>query len=634
MPQTEQILSGLTLIVVLGISAQWVAWRLRLPSILVLLGFGFLAGPVAGILDPRAVLGPQLIQPLVSISVAIILFEGGLSLRLADLRHIGAVVRNLVSTGALVTWGLAALAARLFLTGEGPDGRLGVQIALLLGAILVVTGPTVIIPLLRHVRPKGRLEPILRWEGIVIDPIGATLAVLVFEAITASFAPSAAAWHFLVTMLTGGIYGLVGAALLWVMLRLFLIPDYLQNAVPLALVVGVFTAANMAWHESGIFAVTVMGIALANQRSVPVRHIVEFKENLQVLLISILFIVLAAGLEIEHLSRIDLGTILFLAALILVVRPAAVLLSTFRSRLGKRERIFLAMMAPRGIVAAAVASVFALRLESHDPPIADSGLLLPYTFAVIVVTVAFYGLGAPLVARWLRLSEPNPQGCVIIGAHAWARAIAAALRAAGCRVLLVDTNRANLQAARMEGLEIFAGNALAAEILEELPLDGMGRLLALTSNDEVNALAAVHFRDVFHRGEIYQLAPAGAEKQTGAVPSHLRGRYLFGEGITFARIQERFDAGAAVKSTQLTAEFTPGDFRARHGEDALPLFYVSEGKRITMVTRKRRVEPQVGQLVISLVGGTGRAAEAPVPEMATALGGTGDGEGREAAADP
>jgi NhaP-type Na+/H+ or K+/H+ antiporter len=622
MPQSEQILSGLTLIVVLGISAQWLAWRLRLPSILVLLSFGFLAGPVAGILDPRAVLGPGLIQPLVSLSVAIILFEGGLSLRIADLRHIGAVVRNLISTGALVTWGLAALAARLFLTGEGPDGRLGVQVALLLGAILVVTGPTVIIPLLRHVRPRGRLEPILRWEGIVIDPIGATLAVLVFEAITASFAPGAAVWNFLVTMLMGGICGLTGAALLWFLLRRFLVPDFLQNTATLALVVGVFTMASSMWDESGIFAVTVMGIALANQRSVAVRQIVEFKENLQVLLISILFIVLAAGLEIEHLSRIDPGTILFLAALILVVRPAAVLISTFRSGLGKRERIFLAMMAPRGIVAAAVASVFALRLESHDPPIADAALLLPYTFAVIVVTVAFYGLGAPLVARWLRLSESNPQGCVIIGAHAWARAMAAALRDAGCRVLLVDTNRDNLRAARMERLETFAGNALAAETLEELPLEGMGRLLALTPNDEVNALVALHFRDVFNRGEIYQLAPAGAQKQAGAVPSHLRGRYLFGEGITFGKIQERHDAGAAIKSTQLTPEFTPRDFRARHGADALPLFYVSEGKRVTIVTRKRRVEPQVGQVVISLAGGVDRGEPAP-GEMVTALAGTG-----------
>jgi NhaP-type Na+/H+ or K+/H+ antiporter len=301
----EHILLSLASIIVLGIGAEWLAWRLRLPSILLLLIFGIVVGPVTGFLNPDALFG-DLLLPVVSIAVAIILFEGGLNLRISELRQVGGVVRNLITIGVLVTWLIGAGAAH-FLLG------LNFALALLLGAILVVSGPTVIMPLLRHLRPSGQVGSILKWEGIVIDPIGAILAVLVFEAILAGGFREAAAVTvigLLKTILIGGGIGMLGAMIMVLLLRRFWIPDFLHGAVSLTLVIAVFAGSNLLQTDSGLLAATVMGIYLANQRTVSVRHIVRFKENLRVLLISGLFILLAARLQVSHLGllrRIDVN---------------------------------------------------------------------------------------------------------------------------------------------------------------------------------------------------------------------------------------------------------------------------------------------------------------------------------------
>jgi len=287
-------LIGLASIVVIGIAAQWLSWRLRLPAIFLLLLAGFLAGAVTGWIDPDALLGEALF-PVVSLSVAIILFEGGLSLDIAELAKIGRVVRNLASIGVVATWGLAAVSAYFLL---GFDLRLSV----LLGAILVVTGPTVIIPLLRHIQPTAKLGSAIRWEGIVNDPIGAILAVLVFNAIVVGELQggmSAAAVGVVKALFAGGALGLLGAGLIVVLLKRYWVPDYLQSTVTLAVVLAVFSLADLVLSESGLLAVTVMGSALASQKVVTVRHIIEFKENLRVLLISALFIILAARMPLQ-----------------------------------------------------------------------------------------------------------------------------------------------------------------------------------------------------------------------------------------------------------------------------------------------------------------------------------------------
>ena len=276
----EHILIGLGAIIVLGVIAQWLAWRLQLPAILLLLVFGFLAGPGTGLLRPDELFG-DLLFPVVSLSVAIILFEGSLSLKFHELRDGGAVVARLTTIGIAVTWLLASTAAHVAV-------GLSLPIALLLGAILVVTGPTVIIPLLRQVRPVGRVGSVVKWEGIVNDPIGAILAVLVFEAVVASGAgmPSILIAGVLKALLLGSLLGLLGAALLVAILRYYAVPDSLQNSVATMLVVVVFLVSNAVQSESGLLAVTVMGIALANQRLAAIRHIYEFKENLRVILIA------------------------------------------------------------------------------------------------------------------------------------------------------------------------------------------------------------------------------------------------------------------------------------------------------------------------------------------------------------
>ncbi len=591
---TEHLILGIACVLLLGMAAQWLAWRLHLPSILLLLTFGFLAGPVFHLLDVNELMG-DLLFPVVSISVALILFEGGLSLRLHEVREVRRAVRNLIFLGAVITW-FTATAGAYFLLG------LDLGLSVLLGAILVVTGPTVVIPLLRHVRPTPRVGSVAKWEGIIIDPVGATLSVLVFEALLAGSLGSAtghAVEGFVLTVVVGVLLGAAGALIIGVLLRYHWIPDFLQNPVTLSIVVGVFTLSNLAQEESGLLTVTLMGILLANQKKVAVKHIIEFKENLRVLLISGLFILLSARLELSELRDLTLGSLAFVLLLIVAVRPLSVFLSTAGTTLNTKEKIFLSWMAPRGIVAAAVASIFSLKLVSAG--IEGAERLVPITFLIIVATVALYGLTAKPLARWLGLAQRHPQGFLIMGGHFWARKIAEALHAQGFEVRVADTNWEKVRASRMAGLPTYYGSVLSEYALDEIELDGIGRLLALTPNDEANSLACLHFVEVFGRAEVYQLAPrVHKEKDEEESASHLRGRLLFGSKHTFEDLNERFGKGAVVKVTKLTEEFGIEQFRQRHGESAIPLFLIESAGSIRVFTIDRKLAPAAGQTLVSL----------------------------------
>lgn len=609
------LLVELASVAVLGIGAQWLAWRLHLPSILLLLLFGLAAGPLAAAalgrrwIDPDAMFGPFL-TPVVSVAVAIILFEGGLSLRLRDLREIGTVVRNLVTVGVLASWLLAGLAAHLV-------AGLNLKLAFLLGAILSVTGPTVVIPLLRHVRPLARLEAIARWEGIAIDPIGAMLAVLVFEVLLAG-GPKATAAHIAVTLLkvvgVGLAAGTIGAFIATVLLARFWVPDNLQNPVVLMLVILAFTVSNVLQAESGLFSVTIMGVLMANQRMVSLQHVVEFKENLRTLLLAGLFMLLAARLEMSDLAAIDLRALAFLAAVILAVRPLSVAVSCLGTGLKWREQAFLAWMAPRGIVAASVSSVFALRLaEGLDDP--QATMLVPLTFLVIIGTVAVYGLTAKPVARWLRVSEPEPQGVLFAGAQPSARAIAKALQDEGFQILLLDTNRDHVRVAKLEGLPAYYGSVLSERTMEALPLAGIGHLLAITPNDEVNSLATRHFAELLGRGEVYQLPPAGQLLGGKEVVSrHLRGRLLFDPDATYAYLDDRFGAGAVVKRTMLTKEFDLNAYRQLYGPQAIALFLIDEKRSLHVFTVDNPPAPKVGQTIVSIVDPVNSMTQCPAKQ--------------------
>jgi len=592
----ENFLVGITLVLFLGTIAQWISWRLRLPSILLLFIFGFLAGPVFKVVHPDELFG-DLLFPLVSFSVAVILYEGGLTLNLKDLKEVGKVVRNLITIGVLVTWIIATLASYYVL-------HLSLSLSLLLGAILVVTGPTVIIPLLREVRPKGQLNSILKWEGIMNDPVGALLAVLVFESILASGLSEATASTIdglLKTIILGGIFGILGAFIIVFMLRYRLIPDYLLNPISLMLVFCVFAGSNLIQAESGLFAVTIMGIYLANQKKVNVKHIIEFKENLRVLLISVLFIILAARLTFAEIQLLGWDSVLFFTILILIVRPLAVFTSTFRMALSVKEKIFLSWMAPRGIVAAAVTSLFAFELGNMS--ISGSEKLVPTMFMVIVGTIAVYGLGAIPLAKWLKIANPNPQGALILGAHACGRAIGKILEKNEFKVLMIDTDWENLKAARMQGLSTYYGSVLSEYILDEIDLDGIGRLLALTPNPEVNSLASLYFSKVFSTSEVYQLSIESPDRDQGSdVSKELRGHILFGTQFTYDFLTEKFGTSAAVKSTPITDEFNFKDFIKEYGEgNVIPLFLIRQNKTLSIYTDVNQPEPQPADLLISLI---------------------------------
>lgn len=593
---------ALTAVLLLGIGAQWVAWRLKIPSILLLLIFGLLAGPVMRqvtqsgpfSINPDEIFGLDLLLALVGISVGMILYEGGLTLKIREVRSSWRSVAMMVTVGAFVTWMVALLSAKWIL-------GLSTPIATLLGAVLIVTGPTVIGPMLAHIRPSGASGLILKWEGIVIDPIGVAVAVLVFEAIVAqpgTHSLDVTINAILTTLAAGILLGVASALLLKEVLNRYLVPDYLQNPVSLMLVIATFTTSNMIYPESGLLATTVMGIVLVNQKKVDIHHILEFKENLRVLLISVLFIVLAARLRIEDLQRLDWIEVFgFIAVLIVVARPLGVFLSTLGAGLRWQERVFLCLMAPRGIVAAAAASIFALGLEKAEVEGYES--LVPLTFSVIIGTVAFYGLTAPWAARKLGVSDTNPQGVLFIGASGWVRGLASVLKKRGIRVHLIDTNRMNIRDAMMEGLPAIYGNVLTMGDLSDLDLRGVGRVFATTPNDEVNTLVLQSFKGYFESSSMYRLSRKTTKPTEGGKSEGI-GRVLFDDEIGYTDLEDHLHDGWVIKATNISSEFSFEDYKTLYGSAAVALCTLREGI-MTVSTVDSPAAPIAGDTIISLV---------------------------------
>ncbi|NQY74816.1 MAG: sodium:proton antiporter [Candidatus Margulisbacteria bacterium] len=589
----EHLLLGFSSILVLGIGAQWISWRLKFPSIIILLLTGFIAGPITGFVDPDLIFG-ELLFPVISLSVAIILFEGGLNLKIPDLKNVWIVVRNKVTIGALVTWILVSTAS-IVLLGLDPE------LSILLGAILIVTGPTVIMPLLRHVRVNKNVSSILMWEGIVIDPIGATAAVLVFEIIIAGGLDAIGITGLVIikTILVGCILGVLASVTIIVLLKRSLVPDFLQETVTLMMVVMVYVLSNLVQSEAGLLTVTIMGIVLANQKTVNIKHIAVFKENLQIMLISTLFIILGARLPLEDILQIlSLPFYLFLIFLVVVVRPVGVFVSTIGTNLTINEKLFLSCMAPRGIVAAAVASLFGLELVKHGFP--EASQLVPITFGVIFFTVSFYGIMAVPIAKLLRVYVPRPQGILFVGAHSWAREMAKALQENGIQVMMVDTNKTNIIASKSEGLPTANTSALSSALLEEAELGGFGRLVSLTSSDEVNLLAAIQFTELFGTPKVYRLSPENTSSKE-ELKQHRPGRFLFGKGMTYTYLSARFIGGATIQSITITETLDMDVFKEQYKNRAIPLFLVTEDLKIRVFAQDRSIIPKPGQRIICLV---------------------------------
>ncbi len=591
----EDALLSLASIIVLGISAQWLAWRLQLPSILLLLMAGFLAGPITGLVDPDHLLGETLF-PIVSISVGIILFEGGLTLRLNEIAGVRQVVFRLISIGMLITWVIGTLGAYFII-------ELDFELSLLMGAIFVVSGPTVVIPLLNFVRPRGQVGSILKWEGILIDPVGATIAVLIFEVVLIGKAENGSAaliaLGMLKTIVIGGGIGIVAAYIMLQVFKRYWVPEHLQNPFAVMVIVAAFAFSNHFQPESGLLATTMMGLVLANQRIISVKHLSQFKEDIGVLLLSGLFVLLAARVELESLKSLSFRALLFLGLLIFVARPLAVYFSTSGSKLSWRERLFISWLAPRGIVAVSVASLFALELTEAGRENAE--LLVPLTFFIVVGTVATYGLSVSFVAKRLNLAQADPEGILITGAHAWAQSIAKALQEAGRDVLLVDTNRDNVDSAKANGLQAVYASILSEHILDETDLSQMGRLLALTPNDEVNSLAALRFAEIFGRSRVFQLPLHSSARSRTGITAEQHGRCLFNTITTHTYLEQRFEAGAKVIRVRLDEQLNYNTFREQYGPTAVPMFLIDPANGMMVISTDNTPIPRSGQTLIALV---------------------------------
>jgi len=577
----------------IGISCHWLAWHVKLPAIIFLLLAGIIAGPVTGFIQPDKLLG-DLLFPFISLGVAVILFEGGLTLRLHDIKGLGKPVINLLTLGVLLTGIISALAAH-FLVG------FSLNLSLLFGALMTVTGPTVIKPLLRTMRPKSEIAKILHWESILLDPIGALLTVLVYQFIVSAQPGHGLSYTFLAMTAAGLASGIAGAFILAQLLRHHLLPHYLQNAFTLTLVLFVFTVSNSLHQESGLLAVTLMGMVLANIKNIDIDDILFFKESISVLLIAVLFIVLAARLEIAPLLNIGPTAIGLLLIILFVARPAAVFVSTLGTKLDWRTRTLLSWVAPRGIVAAAVSSLFAFRLEELGNE--EVKLLVPLTFLVIIGTVFIQGTTARLLAKWLKVAEPDPHGVLIVGANNVARTLAKALDKLGFTTKLADTGWENVRAARMDGFDTYFGRIVSEHADRHMELIGIGKLLALSPHSTLNALACIRFKPDFGTGNIYRLQVSEESHAENQRVEHrsFSGRKLFGEKITHAMLASLISQGAEVRITTLSDDFDYSKYCELYQQQAIVLFTMDPQGKLYFFTVGDTIEPGPGWKVASLL---------------------------------
>ncbi|AJQ92532.1 cation:proton antiporter [Gynuella sunshinyii] len=581
----------LALLMLAGFFCQWLGWRSGLPAILFLLLTGMVLGPLTGWVNPDELLG-ELLFPFVSLGVAVILFEGSLTLKFHEISGLKNVIRNMTTIGVLLTWGLmTAITCWL--------AQVPLAVAALFGALMTVTGPTVVVPMLRSINAKANIANILRWEGIVVDPIGALLAVLVFEAIvTGDQAHSLIAFARLVG--AGIMLGLVGALIMRQALLKQWIPNYLVNFFSLAVLLVVFTLANHFEDEAGLVAVTLMGIVLANLKGVHMESILDFKEHLSVLLISMMFILLAARMDFQAIAGLGFAAILILLSAQLLVRPLAVWVSTLGSDLRWTERAMLAWIAPRGIVAAAIASLFALKLA--EAGIEGAEALLPLTFVMIVGTVLIQSFSAGWLAKKLDVSLANAQGVLIHGANKISLALATSLQKQGFDVIVADQDRRHINEARMLGLRTYFGNVLSEHADIHLDLMGMKKLLLMSRREDGNHLIFNQYKHDFPENGIYALntaAPSNNEK--AQVRKHLRARVLFAETCTWSKLSSLFSQGAEIRVTTITDEFTFARYREHWNDRFIPLYAISPDKKLKIMAADSEFDIKSGWQIASLV---------------------------------
>lgn len=592
----------IALIGALGIGAQWIAWRTGWPAIALMLIAGIVAGPVTGLIVPEQTFG-TLLEPIVSLAVALILFEGGLSLNLRELRRTdGAVVRLLV-IGVPVGWVLGALACYYV-------GGLVWPVAILFAGILVVTGPTVVLPLLRQSNVAARPRAILKWEAIVNDPMGALCAVVTYEYLRRMGEGGSLAsvvFSLLAASIVAGLIGWLAArAIGWAFPRGH-VPEYLKAPVLLVAVIGAFVVSNLIQQETGLLAVTVMGVALANMRLDSLRDIHPFKENVTVLLISGVFVLLSASLDFAVVRQFEWRFLAFLVVLLVGVRPATVLLSLAFTRVPWNERLLVAWIAPRGIVAVAISGLFALRLDQLG--YGDGSILVTLSFAVVVATIVAHGFSIAPVARLLGVTGATERGLLIVGGTSWSLALAAQLRQIEVPVMICDTSWQRLAPARRAGLPTYHGEILAEATEDRLDLSQFQVLAATTDNEAYNALVCNEFAPEVGRDNVYQLGAGTDEEDVRALPTSLRGRALFESGHGVTEILERERSGWTFRKTRVTDQFDFDAVKADLPDESDMLLLVRKTGALRFFSHASRPTPQPGDTIISYVppsNGNGR----------------------------
>ncbi len=573
----------LALVLILGIAAQWLAWRLRWPAI-VLMGlagmiFGLGLGILAHMMPTETTkffvkalrLVPErdfgfLLRPAIALAVAIILFEGGLNLRFADLRDASVPVRRMIFLGAPVGWVFGSLAAHY-------AGGLSWDLSILLGGLLVVTGPTVIMPLLRQARLKGRTANLLKWEGIVNDPVGALFAVAAFE--TIRLTTLGESWETglikLVLAAFGGIFVGLGAGIgLARAFRHGYVPEYLKAPLILATVLAAYITGEFFERETGLVAATALGVTLANARLASIVEMRRFKESIAIILVSGVFVALAASITPDMLKRFDLKVWLFVGVMMVLVRPLTVFLSTLGSGLSWRETLLVGWIAPRGVVAVAIAGFFATELVALGR--SDGEALVPLTFGMVFATVLLHGFTITPLAKILGLSAPSENGVLMVGATPWSLGFAKALQDTGFPVILADSNWRRLRTARLEGYDVYFGEILSEAADHRLDHTRFNDLIAVTPNDAYNALACTEFAPELGRHRVFQLSiQEKDEADPNTIAFTSRGRTLGSRGRSYDVLNHDWWRGWRFRTTQLTEDYTLQDYFDQRG-DGFDLF--------------------------------------------------------------
>ncbi|MEI4261932.1 cation:proton antiporter [Roseovarius sp. D0-M9] len=589
----------------IGVGSQWLAWKLRLPAIVLMLVAGLAIGPGLGLFNPERDIGP-LMGPMISIAVAIILFEGGMTLNMHSLREAAVGVRRLILIGAPVGWAGSALALH-YVAG------LSWASAAVFGGIMIVTGPTVIAPLLRTARLSKRPAQLLQWEAIVNDPIGALAAVFAFEVVLVVYATEtfgAAMWDMGIGIAVATVLGIAAGWFLSEAFRRGRVPEFMKVPVLFASLLLVFALSDGLLHESGLLAVTIMGFYIANAGLPSYAELRRFKEHATVLLVSGVFVLLAASMNIERLSLLGWPAVVFVLVVILVVRPVTVMASLAFSNVPMRERVLVALTGPRGVVLVAVAGLFSERLVSAG--IEDAEILTPLAFALVAATVVLHGFTMQPLGRILGLASAHVPGVIFVGGSQFSTAFAAALQKEEIPVLIADANRARLRSAREAGLPIYMGDILSDGAEHRVEFISFGRVITTSDNDAYNTLVATDLAPEFGRENVFQLKRAKQEYTRHALPATLGGRGI-ADGLRYLELARCMQEGWEVRATNLTKEYGLEAWR-EDNPTSIPLAEVTPGRALRIVDVDAEMKAGPGMRLMALSPPRERAEEGDVDE--------------------